>query len=338
MGWVTALIFLVEERPNPSSDYFVLPALRAMGAEVRRCGFSEVPTRSELDGAVVVLVRYVPAPWRRWIESGRSRIRQLVFFMDDDLLDIAASRGLPWRYRWKLARLAAWQQGWLRRQQASLWVSTDYLARKYREWNPVVVHPAPLAGIEEGRMTARGCRVFYHGSASHGAEVRWLRPVLEEVLKRDESVSFEIIGGREVHRLYCGLPRVTVVHPMNWPAYQAFLKAGSRDIGLAPQVDSPFNRARSYTKFFDITQSGAVGIYSPGSATADVVAHDKEGLVIELEPRRWADAILRLAADEPLRRVLLENARVKVDALADVASREALDNPLARGAKRRGDS
>lgn len=310
------MIFLVEERANPSSDYFVLPALRATGFEVARCGFSEVPTRSELDGAVIVLVRYVPAPWRRLIESGRSRIRQLVFFMDDDLLDITASRGLPWHYRWKLARLAAWQQGWLRRQQASLWVSTDYLARKYREWNPVVVHPAPLPALERDGATGWGCRVFYHGSASHGAEVRWLRPVLEEVLKRDERVSFEIMGGREVHRLYRALPRVTVFHPMNWPAYQAFLKAGRRDIGLAPQLDSPFNRARSYTKFFDITQSGAVGIFSPGSANADVVAHEREGLVIELEPRRWADAILRLAADEPLRRVLLENARLKVDALA----------------------
>jgi len=314
------LIFLVEERPNPSSDYFVLPILRATGAEVRRCGFSEVPSHSELDGAVVVLVRYVPAAWRRVIESGRLRIRQLVFFMDDDLLDVGASRGLPWRYRWKLVRLAAWQQGWLRRQQASLWVSTDYLARKYRQWNPTVVHPAPLPAFEREGATERACRVFYHGSASHGAEVRWLRPVLEEVLMRDESVSFEIVGGREVYRRYRGLPRVTVVHPMSWSAYQAFLKAGRRDIGLAPQLDSPFNRARSYTKFFDIAQSGAVGIYSPGSANAEVVDHEKEGLVIALEPQRWVDAIFRLAADEPLRRALLENARVKVDALADASS------------------
>lgn len=313
---MSTVIFLVEERPNPSSDYFVLPALRATGAEVRRCGFSEVPSPSELDGATVVLVRYVPAPWRRLIESGRSRIRQLVFFMDDDLLDTAASRGLPWRYRWKLARLAAWQRGWLRRQQASLWVSTDYLARKYRDWNPRMVPPSPLPDFARAGGSGLECRVFYHGSASHGAEVRWLRPVLEEVLKRDETVSFEIVGGRGVNRLYRGLPRVTVVPPMTWPAYQAFLKDGRRDIGLAPQLDSPFNRARSYTKFFDVTRSGAVGIYSRGSANADVVNHEKEGLVIELEPQRWVDAILRLAADESLRRMFLENARVKVDALA----------------------
>ena len=199
------------------------------------------------------------------------------------------------------------------------------------------MRPSPLVDVAREGLSGRGCRVFYHGSASHGAEAHWLRPVLEEVLTRDETVSFEIIGGRRVHRLYRGLPRVTVVHPMGWSAYQAFIKTGLRDIGLAPQLDSPFNRARSYTKFFDITQSGAVGIYSAGSANADVVAHEKEGLVIELEPRRWADAILRLAADEPLRRVLLENARVKVDALADVASRETLNNPSAQGAKRRGD-
>ena len=49
MGWGTAVIFLVEERPNPSSDCFVMPALRAIGAEVRRCGFSEVVSPLRLD-------------------------------------------------------------------------------------------------------------------------------------------------------------------------------------------------------------------------------------------------------------------------------------------------
>ena len=314
------VIFLVEERANPSSDYFVLPVLRAQGAEVRRFGFRELPCAGDLaagcDGAMVVLVRYVPRRWRRWIEAERARIGQLVFFMDDDLLELAASRGLPWRYRWKLARLATWQQGWLRRQQARLWVSTDYLARKYSQWNPVVVHPAPFPGVSGKPLLARGCRVFYHGSASHGAEVRWLRPVLEEVLLRNEQVSFEIIGGREVYRLYRGLPRVTVVHPMHWPAYQAFLTVGGRDIGLAPQLDSPFNQGRSYTKFFDITRAGAVGIYSAGSANAAVVAHEREGLVIDMEPAHWVDAILRLAGDAALRQTLLENAGAKLDALA----------------------
>jgi hypothetical protein len=321
------LILLVQERPNPSTDYYVLPALRRAGGEIRCCGFRELPRACDLTGATVVLVRYIPPAWRRLIESERSRIGRLVFFMDDDLLDTSASQGLPWRYRWKLARLAAWHRGWLHRQEATLWVSTDYLARKYRNWNPRLVPPSPLAGPATGSAAEGECRVFYHGTASHGAEVRWLMPVIGDVLARDERLSFEIVGGGDVDRLYRGIPRVNTVRPMKWPAYQAFLDNGVRHIGLAPQLDHPFNRARSHTKFFDITRCGAAGVYAAGGACAEAVRDGEDGLVLAMEAELWVNAILRLAGDEPLRLRMRHNAQQRAQELARLA-REAYEGLL----------
>ncbi len=247
--------------------------------------------------------------------------------MDDDLFDISAHRGLPWRYRWKLARLAAWQRDWLRRQNAVLWVSTDYLVHKYRDWNPRLVPPSPLAA-PAAHVAAEGeCRVFYHGTASHSAEMRWLRPIIAEVLNRDPRLSFEIVGGDKVERLYRKLPRVNVVRPMKWPAYQAFLSGGTRHIGLAPQLDHPFNRARSYTKFFDVTRCSAVGVYAAGGACAQVVRDGTDGFVVRMEPDLWVEAILRLAGDEPLRQRMRHNAQQRVEALG-MAAREAYEGLL----------
>lgn len=307
------LVFLVEEQPNPSTEYFVLPALLAGGARVVRCGPNDLPAVEDLAGTTVVFMRYVPSPWVKLVESARSRLGRLVFFMDDDVLDVRASVGMPLRYRFKLARLAAWRKGWLRRQGVDLWVSTRYLQQKYAEWYPRLVLPSPSSGPADMR------RVFYHGSASHKAEIRWLLPVMEEALQRDERLAFEIVGGRDVYRLYRGLPRVNVVHPMRWPAYQAFLAMPGRHIGLAPLLNSPFNRARSYTKFFDITRCGAVGIYSPGSASADVVSHGIDGVVTVLEQSAWVEVILTLAHDEVLRSTMLRNAETKLLELADKA-------------------
>jgi hypothetical protein len=280
---------------------------------VVRCGFSDLPDAADLEGAVLVFVRYVPAAWARLVEAARPRLRSVVFFMDDDVLDVAASAGMPWRYRFKLARLAAWRRQWLQRQDAELWVSTLYLQQKYSDRRPRLVLPSPAANLEAVR------RIFYHGTASHLAEIRWLRPVMEEVLQRNERLAFEIIGGRDVYRLYRGMPRVTVVHPMKWPAYQAFQAMPGRHVGLAPLLDLPFNQARSYTKFFDNTRCGAVGIYSPNSACAAVVSHGVEGLIVELGQQAWAEAIVSLAQDEPFRQTLLRNAQDKIAALAAIA-------------------
>lgn len=312
------VVYLVEERPNPSVDYFVLPALAVTGHRVVRCDLRNLPAAADLEGASVIFVRYVSPAWIKLIEAARSRLHELVFFMDDDVLDVGASTGMPWRYRFKLARLAAWRAGWLKRMGAVLWVSTPQLQNKYAAWHPELVLPAPLAS------PADVCRVFYHGSASHDAEIRWLRPVMEEVLRRDERIVFEIVGGRDVYRMYRGLPRISVVNPMKWPAYQSFLSMPGRHIGLAPLHDLPFNRARSYTKFFDITRCGAAGIYSPDGAYAGVVRHGVEGLLVPLQQDAWAEAILDLARNEPLRQGLLRNAEVESEKLAELARRSYL--------------
>jgi len=310
------VIYLVEEQANPSTDYFVLPAVSGSGLSVIRCSFDDLPSHNEMDGAVVVFVRYVPVTWMRLVEAVRSRLRSLVYFMDDDILEMGMSAGMPWRYRFKLARLAARRSGWLRHQGAELWVSTHFLQQKYAEWHPKLVLPSPLVN------PVNVCRLFYHGTASHDAEIHWLRPVMEEVLRQDERLALEIVGGSDVYRLYRGVPRVTVVHPMKWPAYQAFLSIPGRHIGLAPLLDLPFNRGRSYTKFFDITRCGAVGIYSPNSVYSEVVKHGESGLIAELQQDVWVKTILHITRDEPLRQSMLRNAQAKAAELASLAQRD----------------
>ena len=302
--------FIVEERKNPSTDYFVVPEVVGSGGEVIRFDFTQLPSSKELEAATVIFVRYIPPSWVKLVEEVRPRLGRLVLFMDDDVLDVHASKGLPWSYRVKLMRLAAWRKKWLRKQGAELWVSTPYLQKKYADWSPRLVLPSPVPPVP--MITTR---FFYHGSASHLEEIHWLKRIVETVVKNDESFSFEIIGNHMINKLYREIPRVTVVHPMSWTSYQSFLAIPGRHIGLAPLLNTPFNLARTYTKFFDFTRCGAVGIYPQGSIYAKVVTDGVEGRLVEQKPEAWVETILEIGKDESLRQKMLSNAQVRMNGL-----------------------
>ncbi len=301
MNWM-----LVEQGVNPSSDYFVRPYLAA--SNVHRFNLASLPApETVIDGAHLVFVRYLTPQWQRWVEQHRSRLGRLVFFMDDDLFDAAAQVGLPLRYRWKLYRLARRHQAWFRRMGAELWVSTDWLAAKYQDWQPKVLAPQSPYTVSALQQT-----FFYHGSASHMQEIRWLLPVVEEVLQREPGFSFELIGNLEIRKIFSHLPRVHVLQPMSWSAYQALVSRPGRSIGLAPLLPSIFNQARSATKFFDITQAGAVGIYADHPVYQATVKHQHNGLLLPMDQACWAEAVLQLGHDNALRAQLLTAAKEDV--------------------------
>jgi hypothetical protein len=298
--------FIVEEGPNPSTDFFVAPALAAEGVGAERRGFGEPPEPAALEGARVVFVRYVPAAWRRRVVEHRARLAGLAYFMDDDLLDAGAARGQPLRYRMKLFALATRHRGWLRRMGAELWVSSPWLAQRYADWRPRLLAPEMPHDMARPAPTV----VFYHGSASHRAEARWLAPVMAEVLAAREDLVFELIADPAMRWLYRDLPRVHALHPMKWPAYRALLARGGRGVGLAPLLERPFNRARAATKLHDITAAGAAGIYADHPAYRDAVTHDGNGLLLPMDPAAWVAAIQSLL-DDPARRARLHGAALR---------------------------
>lgn len=299
--------YIVHQNPNPSTDFFVKPFLGRGGADLQFCAFSDVPGPTELAGATVVFVRYVPDAWRALLK--RHPAQRVAFFMDDDLFDWRAFLGMPWHYQRKLFRLAWRHQRWLKEIGAELWVSSPWLAQKYAAWNPSVLEPDNPHGLVAEFTDPAMKTVFYHGSASHRGELEWLMPVVEQVLAARSDVCFEVIGDRKVRDRFAHLPGVQVVHPMSWPAYKAFIQRPGRTIGLAPLLDTPFNAARAPTKFFDITAAGAVGIYADSPVYKRLVKHGKNGLLLPMNSQKaWADAVLELLAQPEKRQALLNHS------------------------------
>ncbi|MBK6863064.1 MAG: hypothetical protein IPG91_05545 [Ideonella sp.] len=147
------------------------------------------------------------------------------FLPDDDLWDRAAWEGLPTDYQRRLHDRALRHRPWVERHCDALWVSTEALARKYAQHAPQLIPLMPDAAL---LAQAEPVHVAYHGTASHGAEIEWLRSVMAEVLARCPQVHFELFGDWRVAHAWRELPRVAVLHPMKWPAYLAYTGAARR--------------------------------------------------------------------------------------------------------------
>jgi len=288
---------ILEEKPNPSTDYFVLPYLKSTlppEIPIKRLSWHEVLQPVDLEGALVVLVRYVTNPWRNVITNHRQCVNQVVYFIDDDLLDTQASNGLPWRYRMKLWCYSKRHWNWLMSTKTQFWVSTDFLKKKYVQFQPLKIDPQQIVCL------GKRCRVFYHATASHRAEIEWLLPVMKAVLKQAPFIDFEIIGDRHTLREYKHLPRTTVVHPMSWQSYQSFVSLTGRDLGLAPFLPSAFNAARSHTKMFDMMRAHAHGLFAENGPWVQPInelklsqTYDREFKLLPMNQDLWVQIIVQ---------------------------------------------
>lgn len=293
---------LVDSGPNPSTDFFVAPQLMKLGAQVTPMRWYHPPSAEPEQGTNVVFVRYVSKPWLQWVMRYRQRLGRVVYFMDDDLLDHRAWAGQRWRYQWRLFQKAYRHKQAILKCMTDLWVSSPVMAKKYRylpvtRIAPVSPYLTEAPGQNLSGENSQAPVVFYHGSASHEAELIWLKSVCRIILNEHPTVQFELIADDRLRKHYVSLKqqfpsRLNLIHPMPWPDYKQFITQPGRTVGLAPLLPLPFNEARSPTKVFDIRAAGALGIYADTEVYAELVEARCEGKRVPMDESQWVDAIL----------------------------------------------
>ena len=286
-------VLLLHESSSATVDYLVVPEIDRLGVEVIKARLDSVPDEGCLTaGTLVVIVRYLNLRWARFLDRKRTSVSQIVYFMDDDLFDRAARADLPAPFVQKLERLVDPFRSWLIANVSSFWVSSQFLLEKYKFLNVRLIDwcPAPIFLAQSEPVW-----VFYHGSGSHQMEQRWLRAIIQRVLEACPYIHFEIIGDISVNRLYRGLARTSILHPMSWPNYLAYTAGVRRHIGLAPLLPGPYNAARGPTKFFDFIRMGALGLYSDVEPYSSFITEPRQGVLLPNDPDAWCEAIVDMA-------------------------------------------
>ena len=260
-------------------------------------------------GCAVILVRDVPLPILKKLRGFKDNISEVVWFIDDDLPGAECDRALPAAYRKRLS-------GWYRQARplltnlcSTVSVSTHWLAEKYDLPASSILSPISPKSNQQSMI-----RCFYHGSSSHIQDWDFVIDVARKVQQRNSNISFEFIGDHSLYKSCKDIPRVQILHPMQWQDYLSLTSSRTMDIGLAPLMDNPFNRARSHTKFLDICRQQAVGVYSPDFPFSREIVEFGAGLVIANNLDSWVAGIEQLAVVNRQKfRIAAERLKVELE-------------------------
>jgi hypothetical protein len=307
-------ILLLEPKEIPTTFFYVRSRIpeHLGGDATRRFDSTANPSKSLIiePDTWVIIVRHACRSWLKVLLKNRDHLVKVTYLKDDDIPAVFSASELPWHYSlWTGWRFLT-TRSLLEKVVSEVIVSTKELADRYPESNALLWEPH----YNDTSTTFPNTLVyFYHATLTHGREMRWLVPIVRRVQKAVPNAWFEIIGDGSVARLFRGIPRVRCVHPMKWPNYHEYLGSVRFHVGLAPLMDSSFNRARSHTKLYQITRAGAAGIYSDVIPYSGKIVHGMTGLLVGNHRYLWVKTIIALLRGESLRKSIYENARIWCD-------------------------
>ncbi|MCB8881579.1 glycosyltransferase [Acidisoma cellulosilytica] len=234
---------------------------------------------------------------RRLLVHARNSRTPLLYDLDDDLVDLPADHPEAERLRPLAAGIATLLSGVSR-----VHVSTARLAERLVSLVPggraaIDIVPNGLdeelwslglgdqgkpemaalaaAGVQMGPV-----RILYMGTATHGADLDLILPVLRRLHETfGDRIAVDLVGVTGPGELPSFVNRVVVPRRagLSYPAFVGWLMERHRRepwaIGLAPLVDTPFNRCKSSIKMLDYA---ALGL--PTVASDMAAYHSGEGL------------------------------------------------------------
>jgi len=239
---------------------------------------------------------------------------RLVYDLDDDLLDVPPEHPEAER----LSQLAG-TVAYLAAKADAVWVSTQQLAARVGRprrktfvlpnclderlwWPPPAVDLPPVGPT----------RLLYMGTRTHAADLDLILPALNRLgAEFGDRVAIDVIGVSP-HRLPAGLNRLDVPYPASqtYPAFVNWLSRQNRwHIGLAPLVDTAFNRGKSAIKAIDYAALGLPCVASDVGVFSGTIENGVNGLLVENTEAAWFSALAGLLRDPHRCQALARAAR-----------------------------
>ena len=139
------------------------------------------------------------------------------------------------------------------------------------------------------------------------------RGVLEEIARRYDNVKFVFFGYRPDF-VGDAVPKEKLeFHKfINIGQYHMKLARLKIDIGLAPLSDNTFNKSKSNLKVLEYGVLGIPTIASPVYPYSNTIKHEKDGLLVKNDYKKWLKSLSRLIEDKEFRVSLGSKMKEKV--------------------------
>jgi glycosyltransferase involved in cell wall biosynthesis len=241
---------------------------------------------------------------------------KLVYDLDDDLLNIPATHPdiLPLRLQAKVVRR-------MLSVADAVWLSTQGLADRLHTIRPNAVvienrlderiwinRPAPVPSWDDP------VRILCMRSSADDRDFASIEPVLTRLKAEYESrIVVDIVGMTGLRELPPGLNRIDASWhaAQSYPGFVNWLNAvqPAWHIGLAPMLDTPFNRSRSDTPAMNYAALGLATLASDVPAYRGSIADGPAGQLVRNDHGAWHATLDWLIRDQSLRRTVAAGAR-----------------------------
>lgn len=264
---------------------------------------------------IVIGQRVAPSnPTYMWqllaAEKRQKGLRRLVYELDDDLLNIDATNPLGTNFQDPIMR-----DNMIQNIKAAdlVTVSTAPLARSVAVHNRnVVVLPNGVretifdVPLNPRRGTTGHVVVGWQGSSTHAPDWALIEPYVAETMEAEPGTRMRFLGTWYGQKLD---PRRVDFSGWTTDLGQHYRRVARFDVGLAPLVDSRFNRAKSGLKFIEYAALGVPAICSDVPAYRNLVEHGKTGFLART-PTDWRFYLRSLTEDPAMRLEIGDAARV----------------------------
>jgi GT2 family glycosyltransferase/glycosyltransferase involved in cell wall biosynthesis len=273
------------------------------------------PRHLALCEADAILVQRVAvqdmATAERIIEAAHRRRARLIFEIDDDLFGIPVEH--PEHKFYADATQAA---KWLASQADAVVAATEVLGRRMLTYNRnTVVLPNYLddriwpGPSKIGQPLSQQVRIVYIGTNSHQDGLELLGRAVRKLSSRDrERIHIEVVGVSDTGADWFEAISIPRNVAMSYPRFAKWLQ-GRNDWhwGVAPLLDTLFNRAKSPLKFLEYAALGLPSLCSEGEVYGKVVRPTGAGLLTANSPEAWCEVLERMLSDARLWQRLYSN-------------------------------
>ena len=280
----------------------VLNSLRTLGDISKAVRFRETLKikRTDIEWAdIVICVRGCEPASRVIMESVKKFGRLLIYFLDDDLLNVPDGLSCSDYFNRESIRGSMLD---ILKNADILWYVNPLIGESYDQYTTarlvLTKIPAEIKASAPDIHNGDKIRVLYAGSVDHQRLADELIIPAAKLLEQWQPgrFSFCFVGAVPSEK---GLP-FEECHDFfnNYDEYCDFISNGGFSIGLAPVLTSRFYQCKYINKFIEYTRMGITGIYTDSLPYTMVVADNTTGYLTDNTPESWANAILR-AADAP---------------------------------------
>ena len=154
--------------------------------------------------------------------------------------------------------------------------------------------------------------IGYMGGHSHAYDFETIVPAIESILNKfGEKVALRFWGLAPPERLR-EHPNTEWFQPglVDYAEFAQYFTSQKCDLFIAPLVNNPFNRCKSFIKYLEYSAMGKPGIYSRITPYESVVNHGENGLLASTS-EEWEHMIIQLIEDRDLRRKSEKTHRLK---------------------------